>query len=50
MIKFIIAMAKTINKAISAITGRFVSMEYAKNNPETTVVMKVRVGRIKHRK
>lgn len=43
-------MSKTVNNPISAITGRFVKMEYAKEHPDTTVFMKMKVGRIKHRK
>ena len=43
-------MAKTSERGRSAITGQFVSMNYAANNPDTTVVEKVKVGPVKHRK
>lgn len=43
-------MAKTSERSRSAITGQFVSMNYAANNPGTTVVEKVKVGPEKHRK
>lgn len=43
-------MARTVKKPISAITGRFVKSEYAKAHPDVTVVMKMKVGRVKHRK
>lgn len=43
-------MAKTIDKARSAKTGRFISMKEAEKDPSTTVVEKVKVGPIKHRK
>ena len=43
-------MTKTIKKARSAKTGRFIPMEEAIKNPATTVVEKVKVGPVKHRK
>lgn len=43
-------MSKTVEKARDAGTGRFVTKEYAKSHPSRTVVEKVKVGPIKHRK
>ncbi|WP_256378302.1 hypothetical protein [Palleniella intestinalis] len=43
-------MARTVEKGRSAITGQFVSIEYTQKHPSTTVVEKVKVGPIKHRK
>ena len=43
-------MSKTVEKARDAGTGRFVTRDYAKSNPKTTVVGKVKVGQTKHRK
>ena len=43
-------MSKTVNKARDAKTGQFVTISYAKNHPNTTVVEKVKVGPTKHRK
>ena len=43
-------MAKTTERGRSAITGQFVAMSYAANNPDTTVVDKVKVGPVKPRK
>lgn len=45
-----IIMAKTTEKARSAITGKFVTEKYAESHPKTTVVEKVKVGPVKHRK
>lgn len=42
-------MAKTVDKARSAITGRFIPMKEAIKHPTTTVVEKVKVGPVKHR-
>lgn len=42
-------MARTIQIARSAKTGRFVPKQYAEDHPATTVVEKVKVGPIKHR-
>lgn len=42
-------MARTSERARSAESGKFVPMDYAKANPSTTVVEKVKVGPIKHR-
>ena len=44
------SMTKTIKKARSAETGRFITMEEAIMNPNTTVVEKVKIGPVKHRK
>ena len=43
-------MSKTVEKARSAETGRFIPMEEAVKQPKTTVVEKVKVGPTKHRK
>ena len=43
-------MAKTVNKARSAKTGKFVSIPYALKHPSTTEIEKVKVGPTKHRK
>lgn len=43
-------MAKTVEKARSAETGRFIPMREAVKHPSTTVVEKVKVGPVKHRK
>ena len=43
-------MAKTVDKARSAITGRFIPMKVAEQHPSTTVVEKVKVGPTKHHK
>ena len=43
-------MAKTVTKFISAVTGRYVTEDYAQTHPDTTVGMKVKVGPVKHRK
>jgi hypothetical protein len=43
-------MAKTVDKPRSAVDGRFVTMQYAEKHPNETVVEKVKVGPIKHRK
>ena len=43
-------MARKSERGRSAITGQFVAMSYAANNPDTTVVEKVKVGPVKHRK
>lgn len=42
-------MAKTSERGRSAITGQFVSKDYANSHPNTTVVEKVKVGPVKHR-
>ena len=42
-------MARTVQKARSAVTGRFVTKQYADSHPNTTVVEKVKVGPVKHR-
>ena len=44
------SMSKTVEKARSAETGRFIPMEEAIKHPKTTVVEKVKVGPTKHRK
>lgn len=44
------AMAKTVDKARSAISGRFIPMKEAAKHPNTTVVEKVKVGPTKHHK
>lgn len=43
-------MARTIEKGRSAETGQFVSIKYAQQHPNTTVVEKVKVGPLKRRK
>lgn len=43
-------MARTIKKARSAETGRFIPMEEAEKHPKTTVVEKVKVGPTKKQK
>ena len=43
-------MSRTVQKARSAETGRFIPMKEAVQNPRTTVVEKVKVGPTKHRK
>ena len=43
-------MAKTILKGRDAETGQFIPIEEAKKHPATTVVEKVKVGPVKHRK
>jgi hypothetical protein len=43
-------MARTVQKARSAETGRFIPMKEAEQHPRTTVVEKVKVGPTKHRK
>ena len=43
-------MAKTVDKARSAETGRFITMEEAAKHPKTTVVEKVKVGPTKRSK
>jgi hypothetical protein len=43
-------MAKTIKIGRDARTGRFISIEEANRRPSTTVIEKVKVGPIKHRK
>ena len=43
-------MSKTVEKARDAATGKFVTKDYAKSHPKTTVVEKVKVGPTKHRK
>lgn len=42
-------MTKTSERGRSAITGQFVSKDYANSHPKTTVVEKVKVGPVKHR-
>lgn len=42
-------MAKTSERGRSAITGQFVSMNYAASHPNTTIVVKIKVGPTKHR-
>jgi len=42
-------MAKTIQIARSAETGRFIPIKEAEKHPHTTVVEKVKVGPVKHR-
>lgn len=42
-------MSKTVEKARSAVTGKFVSISYAQKHPDTTVIEKVKVGPTKHR-
>ena len=39
-----------LEKARDAGTGKFVTKDYAKSHPKTTVVEKVKVGPTKHRK
>ena len=46
----IFVMSKTVEKARDAGTGKFVTKDYAKSHPKTTVVEKVKVGPTKHRK
>ena len=43
-------MSKTVEKARDAGSGKFVTKDYAKSHPKTTVVEKVKVGPTKHRK
>lgn len=43
-------MARTVRKGRDAVTGHFVSLDYAAMHPDTTVVEKVKVGPTKHRK
>ena len=43
-------MARTIEKGRSTETGQFVSIKYAQQHPNTTVVEKVKVGPPKRRK
>ena len=43
-------MSKTVQKGRDARTGRFIPIEEANRHPNTTVVEKVKVGPIKHRK
>lgn len=43
-------MSKTVEKARSAETGRFIPMKEAEKHPEKTVVEKVKVGPTKKRK
>ena len=43
-------MAKTSRRVRSSETGRFVPMKEAKVHPDKTVVEKVKVGPVKHRK
>ena len=43
-------MAKTVNKARSAKTGKFVSISYAKSRPGTTVIERIKVGPTKRRR
>lgn len=43
-------MAKTVEKARDAGTGKFVTKDYANSHPKTTVVEKVKVGPTKRRK
>jgi hypothetical protein len=43
-------MARTVEKARSAETGRFIPMKEAEKHPRTTVVEKVKVGPTKRRK
>ena len=43
-------MSKTVEKARDAGTGKFVTTDYAKSQPKTTGVEKVKVGPTKHRK
>lgn len=42
-------MARTVKKGRDAITGQFVSLDYAAKHSDTTVVEKVKVGPTKHR-
>lgn len=42
-------MAKTSQRARSAINGQFVPMDYAASHTSTTVVEKIKVGPTKHR-
>jgi len=43
-------MARKSERGRSAITGQFVPKEYAKRNPETTIIDTVKVGPVKKRK
>jgi len=43
-------MSKTSKRGRSAKTGKFVTEEFAKNHPSTTVVEKIKVGPTKKRK
>ena len=43
-------MAKTVDKARDAKTGRFIPIKDAIERPTTTVIEKVKVGPIKRRK
>lgn len=43
-------MARTIEKARDAGTGKFVPISYAETHPKTTVIEKVKVGPPKRRK
>jgi len=43
-------MARKVKKGRDAKTGRFISLKEAKKRPSTTVVEKIKVGRIKRRK
>jgi hypothetical protein len=43
-------MARTVDKARSAIDGRFIPMKEAIKHPNTTVVEKIKVGPTKHHK
>lgn len=49
-VQLILYMAKTVQKGRDAKTGRFISIEEANRRPDTTVVEKLKVGPIKHRK
>lgn len=42
-------MARTSERARSAINGQFVPMDYAASHTDTTVVEKIKVGPTKHR-
>ena len=42
-------MARTVNKGRSAITGQFVSISYAQNHPNTTVIEKIKVAPTKRK-
>lgn len=43
-------MARTVKKGRDAKTGKFVSIKEANRRPSTTVVEKIKVGRVKKRK
>ena len=43
-------MARTVEKARSAETGRFIPTKEAEKHPSTTVIEKVKVGPVKHHK